>query len=61
MEKFADETFLDFLLKAKKSTYAVQGDRAMVSPLLPGSKQLEFSEGNFIYRDIYFGFTRFVG
>jgi hypothetical protein len=58
---FDDETFLEFLLKAKKSTYAAQGDRATVSPLLPGSKQLEYSEGNFFYRDIYFGFTKFVG
>jgi hypothetical protein len=50
-----------FLSAAKQSTYAAQGDKASVSPLLAGSKQLECSDGPFAYRDIYFGMTRFAG
>jgi hypothetical protein len=53
--------FLRFLIAAKQVTYAGQGDAASVSPLLPGSKQLEFTEGEFLYRDIYVGMLRFVG
>jgi hypothetical protein len=36
--------FLAFLLRAKRHTYAGQGDDATVTPLLPGSKQLEYRE-----------------
>jgi Domain of unknown function (DUF5680) len=50
-----------FLAAAKKSTYASQGDEASVAPAHPGSKQLEFSQGPFLYRDIYFGTRSFVG
>jgi hypothetical protein len=50
-----------FLLAAKRATYAAQGDEASVSPLLPDSKQLEFSKDQFFYRDIYVGLFRFVG
>ncbi|HZO75066.1 MAG TPA: DUF5680 domain-containing protein [Ktedonobacteraceae bacterium] len=55
------EQFLHFLLEAKKHTYASQGDEATVQPLIPGSKQLEWYEGGWLYRDIYFGMTYFVG
>jgi hypothetical protein len=30
--------FVDFLLEAKRATYAAQGDEATVTPLVPGSK-----------------------
>jgi hypothetical protein len=50
-----------FLIKAKKNTYASQGDNASVEPLLPGTKQLEYQEGDFFYRDIYVGMSYFVG
>ncbi|HEX2910942.1 MAG TPA: DUF5680 domain-containing protein [Chloroflexia bacterium] len=53
--------FIEFLIKAKLHTYASQGDDATVAPLLPGSRQLEFGEGPFFYRDIYFGMGYFVG
>lgn len=53
--------FLRFLLQAKRHTYASQGDEATVSPLLAGSKQLEWQEGDWLYRDIYFGMAYFVG
>ncbi len=57
----APADLIDFLLEAKLHTYAAQGDEASVSPLLPGSKQLEYRRGDFFYRDIYFGFRYFIG
>ena len=37
--------FVDFLLEAKRATCAGQGDEATVTPLVPGSKQLEYRKG----------------
>jgi hypothetical protein len=53
--------FVKFLRAAKAATYAAQGDDASVAPALPDSKQLEFKDGSFLYRDIYVGMFRFVG
>src|SRR5204862_6346005 len=50
-----------FLLRAKRATYAAQGDDATVTPLIPGSKQLEYREGERLYRDVYVGLTTFAG
>jgi hypothetical protein len=50
-----------FLLAAKSATYAAQGDDASVDPLLADTKQLEYTDGSFLYRDIYAGMFRFVG
>jgi hypothetical protein len=58
---FNKNEFLDFLVEAKKATYASQGDDASVTPLLTGSRQLEFQSGDFLYRDIYFGMAYFIG
>ena len=55
------ESILDFLVDAKRKTYASQGDDASVTPLLSGSRQLEYRIGSFFYRDIYFGVSYFVG
>jgi len=55
------ETLAAFLVKAKGQTYAAQGDDATLTPLLPGSRQLEYRDGPFLYRDIYFGGAYFVG
>ena len=55
------DALIDFLLHAKRETYAAQGDQASVAPLLPGTRQLEFQAGSWLYRDIYFGFAYFVG
>lgn len=56
------EKFLAFLIAAKQHTYAMQGGSASaVSPLVPGSKQLEYQEASLLYRDIYFGGDYFVG
>ncbi len=51
----------DFLVEAKRHTYAAQGDDASVVPLLPGSRQLEYGDPSFFYRDVYFGVAYFVG
>jgi hypothetical protein len=56
-----ERDLLSFLIEAKLHTYAAQGDEASVAPVLNGSKQLEFRSGDFLYRDIYFGFRYFVG
>jgi hypothetical protein len=61
MEQFEQEDFLAFLLEAKRHTYAALGDAASVRPLLPGSRQLEWHNGVWHYRDIYFGMAFFVG
>lgn len=50
-----------FLVCAKRETYAAQGDEASVPALLSGSKQLEFSDGRWHYRDVYFGTRCFAG
>ena len=50
-----------FLLRAKRATYAAQGDDATVPPLLPGWRQLEYREGDLFYRDIYVGLAAFAG
>lgn len=55
------DAFISFLLNAKRQTYATQGDEATVTPLLPGSRQLEYQDGALLYRDIYFGGAYFVG
>lgn len=52
----------EFLVEAKRQTYAALDDAATVStPLLQGSKQLEHRAPPFAYRDIYFGMGFFVG
>jgi hypothetical protein len=53
------ENFQRFLVTAKKHTYA--SGNGVTDPVFPGSKQLEFSEGNYLYRDIYFGSVQFIG
>lgn len=50
-----------FLRAAKRATYAALGDDASVAPLLPDSKQLEYEEGPYHYRDIYLGMFGFAG
>jgi len=58
---FPREALVNFLLQAKRHTYASQGDEATVAPLLAGTKQLEYRDGLFFYRDIYVGMAYFVG
>jgi hypothetical protein len=58
---FTHSEFLDFLITAKVNTYASQEAKPVVVPLLPGSKQLEYTQDQFLYRDIYFGGESFIG
>jgi hypothetical protein len=52
----------EFLVEAKRRTYAGLDDNATIAaPLLPGSKQLDYRAGDLSYRDIYFGMGFFVG
>ena len=56
------ELFVAFLITAKQHTYAAQGGAgAAVTPLLPGSHQLEYQDGRLSYRDVYFGSDYFAG
>ena len=55
------EKFIQFLREAKRATYASQDDATKVKPILKGSHQLEFRQGNLFYRDIYYGGNFFVG
>ncbi|EPZ42582.1 MULTISPECIES: DUF5680 domain-containing protein [Alicyclobacillus] len=58
---FDKKDFLGFLIESKKATYASQGGDPSVTPLIDGSRQLEYRSGDFLYRDIYFGMSYFVG
>jgi len=49
-----------FLVKAKIKTYAGSGEGAE-KKLGNGGRELTFEEGDFSYRDIYFGFNPFAG
>ncbi|MBX4201003.1 XRE family transcriptional regulator [Candidatus Parcubacteria bacterium] len=50
----------EFLVKAKKNTYASNGEGGE-NKLEDGSKELTFEEGDFKYRDRYFGNKAFIG
>lgn len=55
-----NKEFINFLLKAKKSTYAgAEGDSKKI--LNDGSKEFVFAEGIYVYRDRYFGSDLFAG
>jgi len=49
-----------FLVKAKINTYVLSGEGGE-KILSDGSKEFEFKEGKFEYRDRYFGFNPFIG
>ena len=48
-----------FIVRAKANTYAGGGPRA--EPTRPGSHDLTFADGEWSYRDSYFGGTDFIG
>ncbi|QSF47649.1 hypothetical protein JRJ22_06910 [Paenibacillus tianjinensis] len=50
---------IDFLLEAKKATYAGEGPE--LSPSRPSSHDLEFTRGNLQYIDTYLGSEKFTG
>jgi hypothetical protein len=49
-----------FLVKSKKNTYASNGEFGE-KRLADGVKELTFKEGNFFYRDRYYGSNKFIG
>jgi hypothetical protein len=53
--------FRQFLVNAKIATYASGSDEFNVSPALANSHQLEYVEGELLYRDIYYGGLHFIG
>jgi len=50
-----------FLVKSKIATYASGSDEFTVTPALIDSHQLEYTEGKWLYRDIYYGGLHFIG
>lgn len=46
------ERLQNFLIKARTKTYA--GNDGKVASVLAGSKQLEWQEGDWLYRDVYY-------
>ena len=62
MESVSTAHLSAFLVEAKRRTYAgLDDDATVAAQIFPGSKQLEYREGDLSYRDIYFGMTYFVG
>lgn len=53
------EDIIDFLLRAKKATYAANGAHA--KPCRPGSHDLHYTEEDFAYIDTYLGGAMFGG
>lgn len=52
--------FVPFLLKAKLKTYATGGE-GNERDLEDGAREMSYREGDYVYRDRYFGFNPFVG
>lgn len=62
MNQTSNTRLAAFLVTAKRHTYAgLDDDATVLAPILRGSKQLEYSEPDLGYRDIYFGMAFFVG
>lgn len=59
MADFSLEMLEAFIVKAKAATYA--GNGMPVEPSRPGSTELAFDDGDFSYRDSYFGSGDFIG
>jgi hypothetical protein len=53
------QILLPFIIRAKKATYVGNGVKLPASR--PGSHELAYTEGDFTYRDSYFGGTDFIG
>jgi hypothetical protein len=51
--------FVQFLIEAKKNTYA--GDGKLSAPSRPVSKDLAFEQGDYLYIDTYLGSLDFIG
>jgi Domain of unknown function (DUF5680) len=53
------QSLLSFIIRAKKATYVGSGLKQASSR--PGSHDLVYCEGEYTYRDSYFGGTDFIG
>ena len=53
------DRIIDFLIRAKKATYAGKG--AETASSRPASHDLEYSEGDLLYYDTYLGGGKFAG
>jgi hypothetical protein len=51
--------FVQFLIRAKKNTYA--GDGTLSAASRPASKDLKFEQGDYLYLDTYLGSVDFIG
>jgi hypothetical protein len=54
-----ENAFVEFLIRAKKHTYA--GDGGLSAPSRPGSKDLIFEQDDYLYIDTYLGSMDFIG
>ena len=54
-----DKKIIEFLIKAKKETYAGKGGKTVSSR--PNSHDLQYSEGDLKYIDTYLGGSKFAG
>ena len=59
MESFPQETLEQLIVRAKQSTY-VRGSRKLL-PYRLGSKDLQWTEGDWAYHDSYLGESDFIG
>lgn len=59
MESFTQETLELFIVRAKQSTYV--GGSSKLLPYRLGSKDLQFTEGDWAYHDSYLGESDFIG
>lgn len=54
-----NDQYVDFLIRAKKGTYAGKGEEGLSSR--PNSHDLQYREGNLLYIDTYLGGEQFAG
>lgn len=53
--------FRDFLMEAKRNTYASDSPVVLYQQFLENTKVLEYKKGDLTYKDIYLGSERFSG
>lgn len=56
-----NKEFIEFLIEAKKSTYADDTSNSKVKSTRNRSKDYEYKKDNMTYHDTYFGGVRFMG
>ena len=56
-----NQEIIDFIIEAKRKTYADDTSDCKVDSTRIGSKDYEYSKGNMKYHDTYFGGVKFMG